>query len=341
MIDRVTINDVAKKACVSKTTVSRVLNNFPHIKESTRERVLSTINELGFSPDQIARSLTKKKTKTIGLVVGDISNPFYAETAKVIIAKARELEYDVFLYDTNYSDSNFEKAIKMILDKKVDGMIIASVSRYDDKVKQLYEQGYPIILYNRNIEEKNVNYIDLDNIQGAKLAMKHLVELNHKKVAYISGPSMFSTFYQRHVGYVNSIKEYNLEYKEEYIYNGDFTYEKIYNFSKSLLSQKDRPTAFFAATDQMAIAVLGAAVDCYIRVPKELSVIGFDNISISESPYVGLTTISQQKNKMALLAVEKLILLIEKEIEQDMPIQITLEPKLIVRKTTDINVIHE
>lgn len=333
---RVTVKDVAKRAGVSQTTVSRVLNNFPVIKAITRQKVLDAIQELGFNPDQIARSLVKQQTNILGLIVGDISNPFYAETAKVTIARAQQMGYDIILSDTNYANDNFEKSIKMMLGKRVAGIIVASVNRFDTHIKELCEQNFPIVLYNRNVEDECANYIVLDNKKGAMMAVEHLVSLGHQKIAYVSGSDKYSTFHQRFLGYQEALKRYGIPYNESWIHDGDLSYEKVFDFARGLMAQKDRPTSFFAATDQLAIAVMDAAARCRLSVPEEVSVVGFDNINIASNPYIGLTTISQQKKKMAMLALENLIELIEGK-KESKPIQIILEPELIVRKTTGKN----
>lgn len=334
MKSRVSAYDVARKAGVSQSTVSRVLNNFPHIKEGTKKKVLAAIEELGFTRDEIARSLAEKKTRTIGLIIGDITNPFFAESAGVIMGKAAELEYDVIICNTNHQDDNLEKSIKMLIGKRVDGIIIAAVNRYSKKIKELYEAQFPVVLYNSSIEGNHANFIVLDNEKGAYIAVKHLVELGHRNIAYISGPSKFLTLHQRDIGYKKALGEYGIPYNQRLIYDREFSYREIYQFAYKLLCSKDKPTSFFVTSDQMALAILDAAANHNLEVPKDVSVIGFDDINISSNQYIGLTTISQKKETMASLALEKLLLLIEGKGSISMPIQVVLEPKLIIRKTT-------
>jgi LacI family transcriptional regulator len=336
-MNRITTEDVARIAGVSQSTVSRVLNNYPYIKENTREKVLAVIDELGFTRDEIARSLVEKRTKSIGLILGSISNPFFAESAEIIIEKAQELEYDVMIYNTGHSDANLEKAINTLIGKRVDGIILTGVNRnYTNKIKKLNQNGFPIFLYNSCLEDNFGNYIVIDNRIGAKIAVNHLVELGHKRIAYISGPSKYLTTYQRYLGYQEALNENGFNFQENLVYNNDFSYAEIYKFSKRLLNKKKRPTAFLAASDQMALAVLDVAASLNLEVPKDVSVVGFDNIRIASNEYIGLTTISQQMEKMALIALEKLIYLIENK-SASCSIQVVLKPELIVRKTTGIS----
>ncbi|MCK1984611.1 MULTISPECIES: LacI family DNA-binding transcriptional regulator [Peribacillus] len=332
---RVTTEDVAKIAGVSQSTVSRVLNDYPYIKKNTRDKVLAVINELGFTRDEIARSLVEKRTKSIGLILGSISNPFFAETAEVIIERAQELKYDVIVYNTGHKDENLEQAINLLIGKRVEGIILTSVSKnYTEKIKKLHDNGFPVLLYNSFLDIKDVNFIVMDNNKGARLAVQHLIKLGHKKIAKISGPSKYLATYERTVGYKEEMMENGYEIDEGLIFNSEFSYDKIYSFTKKLLKKKDRPTAIIAASDQMALAVLDAASNLNLKIPADLSVVGFDNIRLSANEFIGLTTISQQMDQMSLTALEKLIFLIENKETSSSSIQIFLKPELMVRKTT-------
>ncbi|MBT2645353.1 LacI family DNA-binding transcriptional regulator [Bacillus sp. ISL-34] len=332
---RVTTEDVAKIAGVSQSTVSRVLNDYPYIKKNTRDKVLAVINELGFTRDEIARSLVEKRTKSIGLILGSISNPFFAETAEVIIERAQELKYDVIVYNTGHKDENLEQAINLLIGKRVEGIILTSVSKnYTEKIKKLNDNGFPVLLYNSFLDIKDVNFIVMDNNKGARLAVQHLIKLGHKKIAKISGPSKYLATYERTIGYKEELMENGYEIDEGLIFNSEFSYDKIYSFTKKLLKKKDRPTAIIAASDQMALAVLDAASSLNLKIPDDLSVVGFDNIRLSANEFIGLTTISQQMDQMSLTALEKLIFLIENKETSSSSIQIFLKPELMVRKTT-------
>ncbi|WP_210608090.1 LacI family DNA-binding transcriptional regulator [Priestia flexa] len=334
MKGRISAYDVAEKAKVSQSTVSRVLNNYPHIKETTRKKVLKAIEELGFTRDEIARSLASNKTRTIGLIVGDITNPFFAESAKVITGKAQEMQYDVILCNTNHSEENLNKYIQTLKGKRVDGIIIAAANKDNEQIKELYNQGFPVVLFNSILEHQKANYIAVDNYKGAKLAVEHLYNLNHRKIAYIAGPSAYVTTHLRNLGYQDALKELGIAINTDYIYSQNFSYNEVYQFTKKLLKSSNRPTGFFAASDQMALAVLDAAASENIKVPQELSVVGFDDIDLAKNQYIGLTTITQPKEKMATLVLEKLLLLIERTENQEEGFRIILEPDLVQRKTT-------
>jgi LacI family transcriptional regulator len=334
---KVTEHDIAKMAGVSQTTVSRVLNNYPSVKASTRQKVLSAIKEIGFTPDPIARSMVTNRTGTIGLIVGDISNPFYAETAKIIIGEARNKGYDVILSDTDYDSDSLQKEIKMLLNRRVDGIMIASVNRWDTYAKELYQSGFPVILFNRTTDDPEMHSVNLDNEWGAQIAVKHLVALGHKHISFISGPSRYSTFYQRFEGYKQGLKKHNIPFHQEIVFQGNLIYKEIEKFVKNILSMTESPTSFFASSDHMAIFVMDAVARRGLKVPEEISIIGFDDIDISSNPYINLTTISQQKKKMAITALKILLSLIENQDYMEKPIQVKIVPELMIRGTTAIN----
>ncbi|MFE7083970.1 LacI family DNA-binding transcriptional regulator [Priestia megaterium] len=334
MAQRVNVYDVAKKAGVSQATVSRVLNNHHYLKEKTKEKVLNAINELGFTRDELARGLAQRKTNTIGLIVGDISNPFYAESTSFIIEQAAILGYDVIVTNTNHKDELLEKAVHSLTGKRVDGMIISSINRQSPKLEELNRSGFPIVFYGSGIKDSNMNYVGVQNELGIELSVEHLVKLGHSKIGYICGPLRFDAMYRRYIGYETALRNFDIPILEEHIYRGEYDFEEIEKFTFKLLNSENPPTGIIAASDQMALAVLSAAAKSKIDVPQDLSVIGFDDTKIASNEYIGLTTISQQKEKMAALTLEALVSLIDSTDTQMNNIQQTIPPELVIRKTT-------
>lgn len=330
---RVTVIDIAKKAGVSQSTVSKVLNNYPAISEKTRDKVLKAIKELEFYPDLIARSLVSKKSKTIGLIVGDISNPFFSEVSKVVITNAREQEIDVIISDTDYRLENLEWAIRNMIGRRVDGILVASVDRHDTITTDLEKKGFPIVLFNRHTDDKGTPYVVIDNERGSWLAIDHLVKLGHSRIAYISGSLNFSTFHQRYEGYKKALTDHDLIIDPGLVYSGNTDSLEIEKFLRRILFNKNPPTSLYAATDQLAMIVIDLLTKIGLDVPADFSIVGFDNIDIASNPHINLTTISQNKQKMAELALKKLLNIINED-NDDLPYQIILEPELILRSTT-------
>lgn len=332
---RITVNDIAKLANVSQSTVSKVLNGYPNVKESTKQEVMKTIKELNFTPDAVARSMITKRTNTLGLIVGDISNPYFAETAKIIIEKAQSKGYNVIISNTNHDDQNLEKAIETLLSKRVDGLLITSVSSHNQEhIQNLCKGKIPTLLFINYIEGENVNYVVLDNKKGAQIAVEYLINIGHKNIAFISGPFKYSAISHRYFGYKEALALHDIPIKDGNIYNGELVYENVYHFVDNLLSTDDRPTAIFASSDNIALTILDVAAYKGMDIPKDLSVIGFDNMDISSNQYISLTTVSHHKERLATLALEKLLLLIEKGDLIKKPIQLIIEPELIIRKTS-------
>lgn len=333
-MNKISIYDVAKLANVSQSTVSRVLNNYPYIKPETKQKVLNAIKELGFSPNEIARGLANNKTNTIGLIIENISNSFYSETAHIILREARKYNYEVIIIDSESDKENFKKSIDSLMAKRVDGIIVASTRMTNDIIVNLIDKNIPIITYNRRIYKDGYNsHVVLDNFLGANMAIEHLVKLNHKRIAYISGPLRYSTFYDRLQGFLSSINTYNLEVDEEIMYMDKLEYKKVYDFAKKLMNSDNPPTAYFSSTDNMALAVMEAAVSEGLKIPEDISVIGCDDIDISGNSFIQLTTIAQQKEKMATLTIEKLMKKISDKSNEE-KVDIVIKPQLKLRKTT-------
>jgi LacI family transcriptional regulator len=331
MEKRITVKEVANLAGVSRTTVSRVLNNFPYINHSTKQNVLAAVKTLGYEPDQIARSLIKQKTRTIGLIIDDVSNSFFAETAKIIIKTARQYNYDVIINDAK--KENLDKVLKKLQEKRVCGVLIGSIVRNHSNII-MEEFEFPIVLYNCDVDRSNVYSIMVDNKKGSFLAVEHLYGLGHRKIAFISGPLTQSTFYERFIGYLQSLEHFGLIYDQDLVYSGQYSYDHLFEFVKGLLSRIDKPTCFFVSSDQMAIDVLGSISQQGFDIPKDISVVGFDDINISSNPYLSLTTISNEKTEMATNAIKELINLIEGQSVFTKSLKIKLDPTIIVRNTT-------
>jgi LacI family transcriptional regulator len=331
---KLTIIDIANLAGVSKSTVSRVINDDKHVKQETRDRVLKIINKLGYVPDNVARSLITKKTYTIGLIIPDIVNPFYSETSKIIEDTIRKLGYSLIICNTSNQSNLQNKYLNILIQRKVDGIIFGSVKTNDKNILKFAEQGLPYITYHRSFANNNSNFVISDDIAGIKIAVNHLTELGHRNIAYISGPTSFSTGLNRLKGFIESRNLFGLNNDSNFIQEGGFSENKSWQATKKLLNLTNPPTAIIAANDLMAISALDCILHHGLSVPKDISLIGFDNINLASHARIQLTTISVAKKKMAKLAAELLVKkIIEKKGNANI-IQVELEPKLILRKTT-------
>ena len=337
MWKKVTIKDIARMANVSHTTVSRALNNKSRIRNETKEKILSIAKELHYQPNFIARSLVMKRTKTLGLIITTIANPFYTELALGIEATARGLGYNIILCFT-HSDLSIEKQyVDMLRSKGVDGIIFTSAHMEDPNIIELAEESFPIILVNRRtyhpIVKEKVDYVGVDNILGGFLAVEHLIKLGHKRIGVIGGSSESSVGFERLEGGKRALKIYNVEERPDFFLEGDFLKGSGYQGGIRFLKMANPPTAIFAANDYMALGVYEAIVEKGLRVPEEMALIGFNDIEFTLTKGIELTTIGQKKYEMGAVAVQTLVEKIEGGEVMPLTREIILKPELIIRKT--------
>lgn len=323
-------------ANVSHTTVSRALNNKSRIKNETKEKILSIAEKLNYRPDFIARSLVMRRTKTLGLVITTIANPFYTELAQGIETTAIILGYNIILCSTNYDLSSEKKFIDMLRSKGVDGIIFTSAHMGDPNILELVEEGFPIILVNRRtyhpmVREK-VDYVGVDNNLGGFLAIEHLIKLGHKRIGVIGGSSESSVGFERLEGGKKALATYGLNVIGDYFLEGDFLKGSGYHGGKKFLKMSEPPTGVFATNDYMALGTYQAIVEEGIKVPEEIALIGFNDIEFTSMKGIELTTIGQKKYEMGALAVKTLVERVEGG-KTGPPKEIILEPELIIRKT--------
>ncbi|WP_244871480.1 LacI family DNA-binding transcriptional regulator [Orenia marismortui] len=330
---KVTIKDIAKEAGVSTTTVSRVLNDKPDVSEATKKKIQKVIDKLGYNPNGIARGLVLQKTHTIGLIIPDISNPFFPEVAKGVEDRARELNYSVIFCNTDNDKEREKEAIALMKSKHVDGIILSLSISNKEELYKLEEKNFDVVQIDRKIPDSNYQAVVIDNTLGAYNATSHLVELGHTKIAHVTGDLEIQTGQDRLEGFKKAIANFDLNYKEEWIVEGDFSKESGYQAMKKLLRLKDRPKAVFIANDLMAIGAYEAIFEMGLGIPEDISVVGYDDIEIASIIKPGLTTMTQSKYKLGQAAADMLIAKIDSKEEVDDE-DIILNPKLIIRDST-------
>jgi LacI family transcriptional regulator len=336
MQKKITIKDIARKANVSHTTVSRALNNKSRIKNETKDKILTIARELNYRPDFIARSLVMKRTKTLGLVITTIANPFYIELSQGIETTAISQGYNIILCSTNYDLSAERKYIDMLRSKGVDGIILTSAHMGDPNIVGLAEEGFPIILINRRtyhpVVKEKVDYVGVDNILGGFLAVEHLIRLGHKRIGVIGGSSESSVGFERLEGGKKALTTYGMEVIGDLFLEGDFLKGSGYQGGKRFLKMDEPPTAIFATNDYMALGTYQAIVEEGRRVPEDIALIGFNDIEFAAMKGIELTTVGQKKYEMGALSVKMLVERIEGG-GMGSPKEMILEPELIIRKT--------
>lgn len=324
-------------ANVSHTTVSRALNNKSRIRTETKERILSIARELNYQPDFIARSLVMRRTKTLGLVITTIANPFYTELAQGIETTARGLGYNIILCSTQNDLLNEKQYIDMLRSKGVDGIIFTSAQLGDPNICALAEEGFPIILVNRRtyhpVVKERVDYVGVDNTLGGFLAVEHLVRLGHKRIGMIGGSSESSVGFERLEGGKRAFETYQIEKRDEYFVEGDFLKESGYQGARRFLKMAEPPTAIFATNDYMALGAYQAILEEGVKIPEEMALVGFNDIEFTSMKGIELTTIGQKKFEMGALAVKMLVERVEGGEMKPLGKEVLLKPELIIRRT--------
>lgn len=323
-------------AKVSHTTVSRALNDKTRIHKETKEKILAIASELNYQPNFIARSLVMKRTRTLGLVITTIANPFYIELAQGIETTARGLGYNIILCSTHSNISIEKQYIDMLRSKGVDGILFTSAHMGDPNIIQLAEEEFPIILVNRRTYDpvvmEKIDYVGVDNILGGFLAVEHLIKLGHKRIGIIGGSSESSVGFERLEGGKKAFSAYGLEEVPQLFLEGDFLKTSGFAGGMQFLKMKEPPTAIFAANDYMALGAYQAIAQEGRRIPEDFALVGFNDIEFTAMKGIELTTIGQRKYEMGSMAVKKLVEKIEKK-NTGISEKVILEPELIIRKT--------
>jgi len=304
---KITISDIAKKANVSTATVSRVLNNKSDVSDKTRKKIKKIIEEMDYNPSIIARGLSLNKTHTIGLIIPNITNPYFPEIAKAIESKAEKEGYSVILYNTDNDYEKEMKILKIMQQKQVDGLIVSLTEKTKDYINKLFSKDFPIVQIDRKVIGLKCPSVITDNFLSGYKATKYLIDHSHTKIAHIVGLPDIQNSIDRLNGYKQALEDHNIELNDKYIVQGDQTIESGYEEGKKLLQLKSTPTAIFSANDLMVIGVYNAAKELSINIPSDISIIGHDNINISSIVNPTITTIDQPKYKMGEKATELLI----------------------------------
>jgi LacI family transcriptional regulator len=327
------MQDVAARAGVSVTSVSHFINKTRPVSESLQTRIEQAMAELDFKPNAVARSLRVKQTKSVGVIVPDSANPFFANVTRSIEKELFAHHYHVILGN---SDGNLDTALmylKVMTERQVDGLIFIDAGASSEVLNNLLRVlSIPIVLVDRIVPGVEVDYVTVTNVKGGFDATNHLLTLGHRRIACLTGPANLPTSADRLAGYVQALAEAGIPLDESLIYPGDFQIESGYNGACHLLGLSARPTAIFAANDLMAVGVIRAAADLGLSIPSQLSVVGFDDIPLAKFSTPALTTITQPTSQIGIITANYLLKRIR---NQNLPPeQQILKTELVIRHTT-------
>lgn len=332
---RITIKDIAQIAGVSYATVSRALSGSSEVNEQTRNRILEICQKEGYRANSLARSLIRNKTNMLGLIVPDVSNPFYGELAFGIEKHAYENGYNIMLCNSMFDTDQTRNLFDLLISHQADGIILAG--SHDEACSWIgeYTRTVPLVLAGDAVfsqAKDNFNTVSIDNQAGGHLAGSYLCELGHKKITYLGLRTSSVTHRARFSGFCAALNEYGLAPIVLENPGNASSIQVGYQLGKQFLSKGLDCTAIFAATDSLALGVLQACDELNIRIPKDISLLGFDNITYSALPKISLTTVDQCKPMLAQTAVNLLLSVIDHG-EENENIHRMISPQMVQRSS--------
>lgn len=337
------INDIAKKAGVSRTTISRVLNNRSDVDEKTREKVLKIIEDSGYVANSAARNLRNKNTQKIGLLLYayvsgvhvselHIASEYYFEIIRGITYEAEKANYNIILYSSLYSEGTLDNLDKICKSGEVDGLILVGTGKMKPVIGKLKQNTIPFVVANRLINDPDVNYVGPNDEEGAYLATRHLIDINHKRIAYIGRPSDEETNNHRLHGYKRALMKAGIPFDDSLVAAASYEWGSGEKAMRSLLDYENRPTAVFAFNDLIAMEAIRICGSMGIKIPEDIAVIGFDDIHSAAISQPSLSTIKQPLFEIGVKAMEITLSLVKNEMET--PQQIIVPLTVVEREST-------
>lgn len=332
MSKHVTLKDVAEYAGVSVTTVSNVVRDWPYISPAMRTRVQQAIDKLGYTPHIVAQGLRTGQTQALAFIVPDLSNPYFAEIVSATEELAQQQGYTLLVFNSHEDAQREVACVQRAANRWADGLLIAHTTRTRNSPEFWKQAGIPIVAIDRVPADYDGPACALDNHQAGVIATEHLYDLGHRRIAHLAGPQTVRLALERREGYLQTLTKRGETYQRTLCASEMWDTAEGYRLMQELLDDPTPPTAVFSSNDRMAIGALHAICDRGLGVPQDISLIGVDDIEISEHLNPPLTTIRQPVEQLALHAVNMLLTLIRDE-TLDKPM-ILLEPKLIIRQST-------
>lgn len=330
-----TIQDVARHANVSAATVSRVLSAPERVSETTRERVHAAVRETGYTINQAARSLRLKAARTILMAAPNIGNPYYSTVLDAVISEASSRGYGV-LVATRIGDDPNRWLHDYLLSTRADGLLLFDGSLDTNSLHGLGADGValPLVAAYDEIPDPKVNSVITDNRMAAKRAVRYLAELGHTKIAHVIGPSRNQSTNERLVGFLEAMRELGLPVRQEWLYPGAYNTESGTAAAAQFLASGELPTATFCGNDEMAVGLIHGMRQAGIECPRDISVVGFDDVSFAPYYNPPLTTMRQPREEIGRMATRSLIDIIEGVAGDGEPVHVVLTSELIVREST-------
>ena len=334
------IRDVARRAKVSTATVSRTINQVATVDSQMAKRVWKAIEELGYYPNRSARTLVSGRSHVFGLIVSEITNPFFPEIVQTFETLAVEQHYEILLTSTIHDPKRMELAVRRMIESRVDGVAILTFGMEETLLEHLRYRNLPLVFVDIGPKAPRVSNIRVDYADGIRQAVQHLAALRHERIAFITGPLRLKSAMARKIGFEAAMREIGLPVRPGFMVEGDHRLEGGKKALQMLSELRERPTALMCSNDMTAIGVMREAFELGIKVPEDLSVVGFDDIRIAEFMTPPLTTIQMSQSELAKLAFEALL----KEVKRDTPspdgTEYVLKTRLVLRNSTNLSPGH-
>ena len=341
---QVTLGDIADTVGVAKMTVSRVVNRNGYVSDETRDKVLQAVKKLNYRRNGLARNLKRQRTETVGLVLGDISNPYSTELAHAIREKLLAAGFNLFICISEHSAKEDIIAFESLSNHSVDGIIVATRSNVagDEYLRKIVDSNLPVVVVGRDFQHEAVDSIAADNLHGGFEATQHLIDLGHLRIGFIGASLSGKMSLKRLQGYLKALEEHDLEVDERLVTGrrgadsevpGYSTEKMGYEGMRRLLSLPNRPTAVFARNDFTAIGAMTAIKETGLRIPQDVAIVGFDDIPLAMHTSPPLTTVRQPMRLQGQIAAEMLLKRIRNEEDEPRQEQV-LNSELIIREST-------
>jgi len=328
------IREIARRARVSTATVSRAINRVPTVDPQLAKRVWKVVEELGYYPNTQARALVSGRSRILGLIVSEITNPFFPEIVQSFEDIAVQHNYEILLSSTIHDPRRMELAVRRMIERRVDGVAILTFGMEESLTQNLRFRKVPLVFVDVGPNVPGVSNIRINYLNGLRQGVQHLAALRHKRIAFVTGPTHLKSALARRAAFEEAMKEIGLEVRAELIVLGDHTMEGGMRALTQLLGLPERPTAVMCSNDMTAIGVLREAYDCDISVPGGLSVIGFDDIRMAQFTIPPLTTIQMSQSELATLAFKILINELEDQATRSAKPDYVLTTTLVLRRST-------
>lgn len=332
----VTLKDIAKRVGYSVTTVSRALAGYEDVAEDTRRKIIMAAREMGYYPDFTARSLRRRRTDTVGFVIPVaehyLSDPFFLELLAGIGDGAVEQGFDLLISTCKPLGSEEREVYRrMVRGRRVDGIVVARTRREDQRISYLVGEGFPTVAFGRTTLNLDFPYIDVDGEDGVRQAMEHLINLGHRRIAFISPPSYLMFAEHRLIGYKRALEKHGLDFDPSLVVEGELTQSSGYRRMNQLLDLDDPPTAVVCGNDLMALGAISASQERGLKVGRDVAIVGFDDIPLAEHSHPPLTTVHQPIYEIGKRLSHMLVQIIQGQGLAET--HTIVQPKLVVRES--------